>query len=426
MNHFNLKISFLFVITLSAFVSGCEQTKPAPAGDREVFYYAEKEKNDRQFDTSNGVPTAGVSPVDISKTPFNLGRVLFEDTKIKRSVEKTLLPEQLPSFYIDGNHAIAISGKHRINDLEVADSMLTITGSVKAHSVIVGMSLFRSLTANHKSIDAKKPASLVIDGPGHNDSSHFRQLALWGESFLDVKTTLQVGDHDKTSALIVDGLIVAGLENDLAWRMQGAELDISNSTVRASKIAVTGHARLKLRASHLITTKKVTNVMLDLTDRSVTLLTGKNTLLGLFNSTKNSYLLINEGSNNDGIKMGSLSIDGMAIVGGKIAVNHSFWSPGDESDSLAKYQQFFKTDNEFILIKAKKLIGRASLLSQEQARKELKDNSGWIGYFEKHVVSSGKKLALQHDYTNNVILLKIVDKLEPLDDDGCLKDIGKS
>ena len=135
--------------------------------------------------------------------------------------------------------------------------------------------------------------------------------------------------------------------------------------------------------------------------------------------------MIAESSTDNSIELGELNVDENAVIRGKIAIHHSFYYPGNEAQSLVKYQKLFEKQKQFALIKAQKLIGRASFLNQDEARRALKDPSGSSSYFEKFVKASGKKLALQHDYTNNTLWLKIVDENEHVDKDGCLNDIGK-
>ncbi|MCA9507340.1 MAG: hypothetical protein KC505_02825 [Myxococcales bacterium] len=235
----------------------------------------------------------------------------------------------------------------------------------------------------------------------------------------------------KKTGLTVDSPRRLVDKSDL-WRLWSPSINLYESTITAPSIRVLRNSSATLNSARIVadefeTVGAVVSVVGESKIKSNLVLSG------------DSYLFFDENSDYKkkanssdfelvGMRMGLLEIEGSAKVDAKISM-HVLWQPGDVEKSRKDYGTIFSKQQKIVLLKAQKLSGHASLISQDEAQKELGHYQRDINYVEEFARYYNKKFALEHDYDKGTISLRIIDKGDPLarqiDSHGCLPDIGR-
>lgn len=401
-----MKLLSLFVGMV--FFFGCATPPSEPKKEvTDVYFYAESEANERLFDEKTGQLKKGVSAAVLDKNPMRI----FNGKAYSSMTFADFVSENNAWFIVDGNYAVEFSGEHHFQTLSIADTYARLTGVMRAHALYVGINFMRAFI-HPKRLNMDAQASMTVA-----NSLATSSLFVGGQSFFTVS---------KTGRVLVAKDWRHASPQAIGITIQKPFVEIQGSTVFAPQVTVEKGGALRLTKATVESHDVVVNGSVTCTQTS--------TIFGNLKIASPGYLLLEEDTDFEpvpnqvnyqavGIEMAHLVVSETALVDGNVSVR-STWAPGDEKASLAQYKKFFGKHNEFALVQATKLLGRARLVAQRDAYADLPHLQKWHSYFEQFVSADNKKLALEHDYQRGLLKLKIVDKSVVTDKDGCLPDIG--
>lgn len=419
-------------LSLVLSVASCKDDhKPTTELLSEIFFYAEDEQASLPFDSTTGARKSEYQLKDISKGDFNFGHVVDS----KPVIEKSPFPrDDNMTFIVDGYHALSMTGEHVMSSLHVADAFLELAGQLRAKSVSIGLDFFRVFILPAKKLVEDQRASVLV-----SKSLVAGSLQFWHSNHLTIAPTgkVLVTSSWKSSTAEKIGLTVDSPrrvddKSDL-WRLWNPSVDLNGSTITAPSIRVLKDSSIALRSSSVVADKFETV-------GAVVGVAGESKVKGNLVLSGDSYLFFDENSEYQKkanssefepvrMRMASLEIEGAAKVDAKISM-HVLWMPGDLEKSRKDYETFFNRQQKIVLLKAQHLSGHASLISQNEAQKELGHYQRDVNYVEEFARYHKKKFALEHDYVNGTISLRIINEEDALarqiDAHGRLPDIGNN
>ncbi len=417
---------------LSVFLSGCLEMRPLQdtkqdtkantpekkefGGLENIYFYQAQENSSKVFDTANGK----------LKPNMHLKEVVDHSFLYKQEghhIKTSLSDKTIEKLIVDGDYAVQLNGNYKISQVDIAGAFAELNGDKRIGRLSIGFSWFRTIISPQKPVESNLAASVSFKGNGPVVAG----TMLIVSSFLNVEKAMLLTNDWQSSPGATSGLIIGAVrkkndKNDL-WAMWQASMFAKDSTINAPLIVLKRESTLSLSNAKLVTTR------FNLDPGSVSQFRGKSKLEGMLRAEKDSVLLFDESTQNapkgsaNSLDIGSIEGDGIVIVDGKITIQ-SKWSPGNVEQSRISYQKLIEKQDRFVLVKGTQLLGRASLMSSSDMQDLLGHSPKDVSYFEKFVNDDGKKLALEHDYSQGKLFLRIVDKTKALDKDNCLPDIG--
>lgn len=414
------------VLLVALAISACDNNdKPKEEPPSDIYFYAGIEQKSLPFDETTGARKPDRELKDLSKGTFKLGH--FANGKLEVGMSSFPYDEKM-IFVVDGYHALSMSGEHVMASAEIADAFLEISGKLRSRGTTVGMNLWRGFILPQKELVEDQRASVLVKGSmvtGSLDLVRSSHLTIEPAGRVLVSNKWQTSTAAK-SGLTIDASRRSGEKSDL-WRLWNPSLSIVASHIKASSIHMLRDSSLSLRNARVEAAEFEA-------EGAVVFVGDKTKIEGNLTLSDDSYLFFDESSEyrkkpNSSeyepvrMRISALEIEGAAKIDAKISI-HVLWMPGDEKESQRHYGEFFRKQQEFVLVKAQRLAGHASLISQDEAQNDLGHYQRDVNYVERFAHAHGKKFALQHDYNKATITLKIVSDDQQVDSGGRLPDIG--